>query len=385
MRDDAELEAGCLARLFTEHTPEVFLAQTWPSRPLVCHGPLTRLGALPELAALEPLLAAWGDQVRIALPDKRDEHSSRFVDVTTAATLHRDGMALIFNRVERFFPVVDAWLGRLRLELGLPLKCEPRAIIYATPAGAGNSPHFDANANFVVQLKGTKRWRIAPNEHVANPTDRWAMNQEAPAEELEGYLQGPLPTELPDDAHVIDLAPGSVLFVPRGYWHATEAEEDTLALNFTFGQPTWADVVLTALRGQLLRDEGWRALADGLCALEPERAAAAQALLQARLALLVREVEQLDAPALIEGLEARPRYLLLPEGFLRVEEGAVFASVGEEEFPLEVEAPLHPVLEWIAAQGSPFSLDEVASQFPSLAGALPGLLRHLQQQGLISP
>ena len=348
-----------------------FLTEHYPARHLVAHGPLERL-ELPELT-LETLLGAYRDQVRIALPDKRDEHSSLKVDAPTAATLHRNGMALIFNKVERFIPALAAWLNQLRLELGLPTECEPRCIMYATPPGAGNSPHFDANANFVVQLRGTKRWHVAPNRHVPNPTDRWAMNEEHLSAELTGYVDGPLPTELPEDTEVIDLKAGSVLFVPRGHWHATEADEDTLALNFTFGQPTWADLALVALRKRLLKDPAWRELASD------------EAQLGERLASLAAEVDALEPAEVMNALDDQPaRYLLVPEGFLRIEGDVVLASVGAEEFELDADESLHAVLGWLGEQGSPFTAAEAALHFAELAPSLPGLLTTLESKGLLT-
>ncbi len=386
MRDHLQPEAGFLERLFAPLSTDAFLSSHWPGERLCVHGPLERLGLLTELPALwdlEQLLGAYRDKVRVALPDKRDEHSFLEVDALTAQALHHNGMALILNKAERFFPLVGQWLSGLRSELGLPLQCEPRAIIYVTPAGAGNSPHFDANANFVVQLRGTKRWHLAQNHSVKHPTDRFALNQQAPSAELASYLEGPFPTELPADTQTVDLTPGSVLFVPRGCWHATEADEDTLALNFTFAQPTWADVALSALRTQLLQDEGWRALAVGVCSPDVKRAAAGKAALLQRLELLREEVERLDASSIVDALDAQKGYLLAPEGFLRVEAGAVWACVGEDEFELEAEAHLHPALEWIGEQGGPFFLAQASAHFPALAAELPGLFRQLEDRGLL--
>ena len=357
------MKPGCLEHLFRGHA---FLAECWPDQHLVAHGPLERLGplsALPELADLGLLLASYGDRVRVALPEKRDEHSCLQVEPSAAAALHGQGMALILNGVERFLPLVQDWLTALRTELGLPPGCEPRSIIYVTPKGAGNSPHFDANANFVVQVRGTKRWHLAPNTHVPDPTDRWAMNEGPLPEELRGYALTPLPTALPADAEVIDLKPGSVLFVPRGYWHSTEADEDTLALNFTFGQPTWADVALGALRALLLKDRAWRRLATG-----PTPSAG----------LLARLRDEVAA------LEGEPLYALVPEGFLRVEDEKVLASLGEDEFELDADERLHPVLAWIGAQGGPFSAEDVARQAPELSGALAELLAVLEAKGLLT-
>lgn len=363
-------EAHCLDRLFAPVTREDFLARHWPEQHAVAHGPVGRLDALAALPDLDGLLRVYEDQVRVALADKRDEHSSRLVDPAEAAQLHADGMALIFNSVERFLPPVQYWLDALRTELSLPLKCDPRSIVYASPKGSGNSPHFDANANFVVQLKGTKLWRLAPNRHVVNPTDRWAMNQDDLPEELEAYVEDALPNQMPADALTFSLTPGSVLFVPRGYWHETESNEDTLALNFTFGQPTWADLMLTALRTRLLKHPQWRALA------RPERA-------QDLLAALAAEAAKLEPDELADALDTQSAWLLVPRGFVRIEGDAVVASLGEEQFAIDAEPALHPVLEWIGRQRTPFSVEQLALHFPPLTPGLPGLLHELRSRGLL--
>jgi 50S ribosomal protein L16 3-hydroxylase len=296
----------CLEQLFAPHPAERFLSGAWPAAPFSCHGSLERLTELvelPELFDQERLLQAYRDPVMAALPDKRDEHSVLRVDAAAAGDLYQSGLALIFDAAERSFPTLDRWLHQLRVELGLPPGCVARCILYASPPGAGNSPHFDANANFVVQLKGTKRWSLAPNTSVAFPTDRWAMNMGPPSPELASYLTEALPTGLPADAEVIDLQPGSVLFVPRGYWHATDAVGDTLALNFTYSQPTWADVVCAALRQQLLKSDQWRQLADGLGSRDPERSAACCAQLAAMLHQLPGELFELEARKIVESSE----------------------------------------------------------------------------------
>ncbi len=367
-------DVGCLERMFGV---DDFLERCWPGQHAIAHGQLDRLGplgALPELHDLRLLLTTYDDQIRVALADKRDEHSSLQVAAEEAAALHAEGMALILNGVERFLPPVQFWLDALRTELGLPQKCDPRSIVYVSPEGSGNSPHFDANANFVVQIRGTKRWRIAPNQSVINPTDRWAMNQDELSEELEGYVDAPLPTQMPDDALTFELKPGSVLFVPRGTWHETESDEDTLALNFTFGQPTWADVVLTALRTRLLKDETWRALF---------RADDREAQLARMLERLKSEVAALETEEVSDALNTQAAWLLVPRAFLRVEDGKVIASIGSGAFEIDAEPPLHPVLEWIGSQRTPFSLDQVALHFPELTPGLPGLLRTLKANRLL--
>ena len=81
--------------------------------------------------------------------------------------------------------------------------------------------------------------------------------------ELESYSQAPMPTQMPAGSDEFILKPGSLLFVPRGSWHTTEAKSDALSLNFTFSAPTWIDIFSAALRRRLAQSSEWRETADG--------------------------------------------------------------------------------------------------------------------------
>ncbi len=59
-----------------------------------------------------------------------------------------------------------------------------------------------------------------------------------------------------------------MLYVPRGWWHCTEAEGQAMALNFTFSQPSWADLFLMALQSRLVLSSQWRELADQVNSLD---------------------------------------------------------------------------------------------------------------------
>ena len=71
-----------------------------------------------------------------------------------------------------------------------------------------------------------------------------------------------MPDQMPDDAEEFTLKEGSLLFLPRGYWHKTEAKSDALALNFTFSAPSYLDLIGSVLRLKLAQSEEWRATAQ---------------------------------------------------------------------------------------------------------------------------
>ena len=99
------------------------------------------------------------------------------------------------------------------------------------------------------------------------------------------------------------LEPGSMLFVPRGYWHSTEAEGDALALNFTFSQPTWVDLFTTALRSRLLLSPEWRELADGVGSAVASRRERGTAEFDALLADLVSDLPNWRAAEILDATE----------------------------------------------------------------------------------
>ena len=296
-----------LASLIHHRSPEEFLDRNWSKEPFIVHGlrdSVAPIRAIPFLQSLDALLDFWTDRVQAHLPDIADESSSVEVGPEDAKKLFKNRMGLLFNRVEKKSPVLTAALAHLREELGLPAATDARCIVYATPDGKGTTPHFDQNINFVLQLHGTKRWGLAPNETVENPTERHTLGQPVHAE-LMTYLLGDFPNAMPAARKEYVLKPGSMLFVPRGYWHSTEAEGDALALNFTFSQPTWADLFTAALRSRLILSPEWRELADGVGSKNPARRDRASAELDALLLELVGDLPNWRAEEILAATEAQ--------------------------------------------------------------------------------
>lgn len=228
--------------------------------PFVVHGQRPSITALTEIRFLESLgvlLDSWPKMVQAHLPDVADEASSVTVSPDDARKLFDSGMGLLFADVETISPELTDWLGAIRHDLGLSALTQARCLVYATPRGKGTAPHFDQNVNFVLQVHGTKRWRLAPNTHVERPMTRHTMG--LPVEpELQTYARLPMPECMPEASREFVLQPGSLLFVPRGHWHATSADSDALSLNFTYSAPTWIDVFMAALRGRLAISSEWR-------------------------------------------------------------------------------------------------------------------------------
>lgn len=236
------------------------------NRPLLIHDLLDgflELKSLPLLESLESLLNIWPREIDVHLPDVCDEISSTKTTSSEALKFHNNKMALLFNDANLQSKVLTDWLEGLRSDMGFSAMTYSRCLIYSTPAGGGTAPHFDQNVNLVLQVHGEKKWWIAKNNHVKNPLTRHTIGT-ACDPELESYIEEPMPCEMPKDEEEFILKPGSLLFVPRGCWHRTEADADALALNFTFSVPAWLDILSVALRARLTQSDLWRASVDGL-------------------------------------------------------------------------------------------------------------------------
>lgn len=296
------MKPGLAALIHPSKTADFFAAYE-ANEPLVVHHPaeaLSDLRGLDFLSSLENLLNMWPHAIQAHLPDLRDEASSIDTTPKDAKKLFQNGMGLLFNEAHRISPLLQTWLEKIRSDLGISTQTYSRCLVYATPDGKGTAAHFDQNINFVLQIHGTKIWKLAPNEHVINPLTRHTMGTE-PDAELDGYLEDDMPTEMPKAVKTIELKPGSMLFVPRGYWHSTEAQGEALALNFTFTAPTWIDLFTTALRSRLTLSPEWRETANGVT--DPNRRDDAEAYLDTLLAGLKEDLPHWDALDILNATE----------------------------------------------------------------------------------
>ncbi|MBV1859188.1 MAG: cupin domain-containing protein [Nannocystaceae bacterium] len=284
--------------LIHPHSTEELREHMREGEPFVVHGrqaSLAELFSLPMLESLGALLAAWPDLVEVFDPEVADEASSAMVESDEATTQFASGKTLLFSEVQLHVPRLVPWLEAMRADLGLSALTEERCLVYATPAGTGTATHFDQNVNFVLQVHGTKRWSLAANTHVSRPMTRHRLGQPLDPE-LESYARLPMPRELPVDHTEVVLEPGSLLFVPRGIWHATHASTDALSLNFTFSAPTWLDVFTAALRGRLAQSNDWRESAA------PQDAATFEVLLRE----LAQDAEHWHAQDILAVTEGEP-------------------------------------------------------------------------------
>jgi len=174
------------------------------------------------------------------------------VSARVARTFYDAGMTIYTRKVPAFVDHEQSVAEALGIPRAL-VSCE----LFCNRPGILTSMHFDLSDVITIQLTGRKTWRIAPNEFSPNPIDGWAPGNAVPAE-THAYTRTAPPTEMPANATTYELVPGSVLYVPRGYWHETVPHEDSLSVHFVIPAPTRLDAILGVLQTELSRDERWR-------------------------------------------------------------------------------------------------------------------------------
>ncbi|GAA3304235.1 cupin domain-containing protein [Streptomyces cinereospinus] len=192
---------------------------------------LNRIIATQRLEPPRLRLSADGEMVplhRYAIPttNRRAVTWSRILPSEFHAQL-RDGASLVLDAVEKIHPPVGVAAEGLARFLGTSVQ----ANVYASwTEREGFGRHWDDHDVVVVQLHGSKRWRL------------WGVTREAPT-----FRDVESPEE-PEGDPVADLvlSPGDVLYLPRGWWHSVTADQGTESLHLTFGMVTHtgADLML---------------------------------------------------------------------------------------------------------------------------------------------
>jgi len=138
------------------------------------------------------------------------------VDVQTVLGLFRDGASVGITGADSDWPplraVVDGVYDALLESVHTNVYCSP-------PNTQGFNCHFDLHEVFVLQVEGTKHWRVF-KPTVEAPIESWRA-KDAPDSSAMPYLD-------------VVLRKGDVLYVPRGHWHYAVAQ-DSISIHVTVG------------------------------------------------------------------------------------------------------------------------------------------------------
>jgi hypothetical protein len=216
--------------------------------------------------AEEPVL------VMHATTDGRYRGSS--VARSQAFSFFESGMALYFN-LSSSFEDSREWTNALASDLG-QLQSRCKASLFITPANWTTEQHFDPNENFTIQLRGNKRWNIAPNNSVSHPVDRFTSSDVVPPRMSAYCIYKNLSP--PEVCSSEEMGPGSMLYIPRGHWHSVESLTESISLNLCIVPETWVSLLVPLIERLLLTSPELREVATGVAGSVPLRRIASDKL-----------------------------------------------------------------------------------------------------------
>lgn len=168
-------------------------------------------------------------------------YDSGFIDPVAVNQLFADGATVILSNLQERLPK----LARFCRALEQVFSARVQTNIYFTPAQSqGFKAHYDSHDVLVLQVEGSKEWRIYDTP-VHLPLQEQAFN---PAEVPIGEVT---------DSFVLE--PGDMVYVPRGLTHDAVSTDQT-SLHITTGlmTRTWADLMVETVRLLALEDPAFR-------------------------------------------------------------------------------------------------------------------------------
>jgi len=219
MRSQAQTETIDLTALLAPVRPKDFFSEHWERKPLYLsrgdthyyHSVLTNED-LEEIISSSDMrypaiqLARNGSYLAPEAYTRNIKHGSEFFngvpDLGQIQSEYRSGATVVLPALQRTWPPLRQLCVALEDEFSHPV----HANAYLTPGGSpGFTPHYDAHEVFVLQIAGTKRWRVfEPPLPLPHRTQSFSPT---------GY-------SLPAPTLELELRPGDLLYLPRGFVHA---------------------------------------------------------------------------------------------------------------------------------------------------------------------
>jgi hypothetical protein len=296
--------------------------------------------------------------------------------------LYELGLSVYLPDISESLPGADAFLRQLEKDLGIAAGCSS-ITVWASPRTDGAPTHFDGEDVFSIQLTGTKKFEVAPMTEYAYPHGP----QFGPGAPTYDDMYPQLKKGFPDSTNAawttVNMQPGSVLFVPRGTWHRTTAEQDSFAISLGIRTPSVMDAFIEQLRNLLLQDPQWRRPLYGAYGDAQQRQdalARAQRLIEKVPAVIgMLPARELAPPLLIDQLkniDRSTRFQREPYTRIDFEPGqgveilrvkAWSRDVSEHEIMKVTVVPqLSPAFRWLAESKVAFSAGELANRFPAV-------------------
>jgi ribosomal protein L16 Arg81 hydroxylase len=236
-----------LGTLIAPVTENEFRASYWERMPLIVNRKDPEYyGNLLTLQDFDCEIASTPAAVKIA--EAKTKKNTRYESKTASLPLEtilsdmRSGATLVLDALHKREPKLGLLCRLLEQQLGHPFGTN----VYLTPPrGQGFTPHWDNHDVFVLQVMGSKHWKVEKQRR------RLPGKQDQMGEE-EGRA-------LAADAEAFTLSQGDMVYIPRGCVHAAECgSEPSMHITLGLHACTWEDLLRATITAAVKDDERLR-------------------------------------------------------------------------------------------------------------------------------
>ena len=366
------------------------LFKSWPDQCLYAHGPLNRLPAVLNadiLTSIESLTDAY--QGRLNEIDPRKGYEMDPVADGSASTVIEGGATAFLQELSPLLDGADKFKEGLELELGIR-SGSTQLGAFISAAGSGAPTHYDVLDVISIQLVGTKKFYISPVKQIRYPYGIQYCEASPPFDDLYPQISEDYPNYEDQKFELVDMQPGSVLFMPRGTWHYTEAEQNSLAMSIILSPPTQLDYFLYQLKSTLLQDAAWRSPCYGLGATDGVNSKL-YSKISNTIYNLAKSHQNPQSP--IRSFQKDSRFLRNPNFDIQVTPGTDYCNLeysgknqnGEEcRAQMEVSQEIAGIFDWIVTTHGPFTVRQCMKNFPGISPTVfSELFSRLTSSGLL--
>ncbi|HEX8145190.1 MAG TPA: cupin domain-containing protein [Pyrinomonadaceae bacterium] len=231
-------------------TTEEFLSAYWEKKPLVSSGkPPEFFTPLFSTRDVDRAISFFRPRPgRIDLVTEqgfvRDNYSSPdgTANINLVMESYLKGSTVVLSGLEQTWEPLAIFAGKLEGSLNHPVAM---AVYLSPPRFQGVTPHYDTQENFLIQVEGSKQWKVYEPVYDLPPVEG-------------SYATVPRDKLSPPICEAV-LKPGDVLYIPRGFVHEGIAgDKPSLHITVDIHVRTWHDFLSDALAAQAERNPRYR-------------------------------------------------------------------------------------------------------------------------------
>lgn len=316
--------------MFNALPKDDFLTQYWQQKAHVFRDAMSDLVGLIEGDELAGLACEESAESRVI--KGREEHGKWCCEQGPFAEeyfgqLPKEDWTLLVQGVDQWFEEVHNILARFDF---LPQwRLEDIMASYA-PVGGGVGPHFDYYDVFLIQISGSRQWRLGQTCDAASP-----LQTNSEVKLLDEFIT--------EETH--ELNPGDMLYVPAGKAHwGVASSDDCITFSVGFRAPSEKELLSSVLEHLVDTLSDNHRYKDTLQSIDQDPAkinGAVQNQVQQLMASLTPERIQQAAAQVFGELVTEPRHCALEEGEGEESSNSIITSALKQQTDITLWVPAH--------------------------------------------